>query len=458
MRGRLSLGKKVEELSRCHPGTRVAAYFEDDKFYHERILLWCAGGTQWVILTPDYDVYIGDFSGIGDPGCDHFKIKGIDFSYWSRVGGAAYRFGDQPSDEELKQRIEEAIDLIGDQVRAPDAWRPSKIFLGNGTLEDANVFLGRSLVSRRLRGKGPPVREADGHRDHNMSSNQVGPIKPVAPAGDGMVWVAAEPLAGLILGQEVSLSSSSDFQVGDRVALMKRGEVWVKAELVKLEDCADYASRRRALFVEAAPARASLADEKLLQLAGPAAASEEKSEESRTLWVDFDEHGERFKRWRDVCKECYSPVHEDKPLDGPLTALYFIKHAERHGGDMRQWLQLWCRAKHVDPTDRVYHELKVLTDALHYAGTHDQLNIPALISMEGQGSPEDIVSPVFRSYAAKKNKEELELLQARQRVRELRGSPAVAPDDAGGDGADGQGAKPTKGPKTKGRGRGQDNA
>ena len=62
MRGRLSLGKKVEELSRCHPGTRVAAYFEDDKFYHERILLWCAGGIRWVILTPDYDVYIEDFS------------------------------------------------------------------------------------------------------------------------------------------------------------------------------------------------------------------------------------------------------------------------------------------------------------------------------------------------------------------------------------------------------------
>ena len=57
---------------------------------------------------------------------------------------------------------------------------------------------------------------------------------------------------------------------------------------------------------------------------------------------------------------------------------------------------------------------------------------------------------MFRSYAAKKNKEELELLQARQRVRELRGSPAVAPDDAGGDGADGQGAKPTKRPKDKG--------
>ena len=38
----------------------------------------------------------------------------------------------------------------------------------------------------------------------------------------------------------------------------------------------------------------------------------------------------------------------------------------------------------------------------------------------GQGTPEDIVSPTFKTYAAKKNKDELELLQARQKVRELR--------------------------------------
>ena len=72
-------------------------------------------------------------------------------------------------------------------------------------------------------------------------------------------------------------------------------------------------------------------------------------------------------------------------------------------------------------TDRTYHEMKVLVDALYYGGTFDQLNIPALMCMEticrrlqaivdaytnpnrpswenakifaGQGSPEDIVSP-----------------------------------------------------------------
>ena len=81
----------------------------------------------------------------------------------------------------------------------------------------------------------------------------------------------------------------------------------------------------------------------------------------------------------------------------------------------------------METTDRVYHELKVLCDALHYAGTHDQLNIPALISLEvlcrrvqsvveaytNPSRPSwehaDIV-PVFRTHAVKKNKEELELL------------------------------------------------
>lgn len=157
-----------------------------------------------------------------------------------------------------------------------------------------------------------------------------------------------------------------------------------------------------------------------------------------------------------------------------------IKHSERHGGDPRLWLQMWLRTKHIETSDRTYHELKVLGDALFYAGTFDQLNIPALISMEvicrriqaivdayshpnrpswenakifaGQGSPEDIASPSFRSYAAKRNKDELELLQARQKVRELRGSPAIAIEE--GDPSDALPPKPTPKPKKKGGGRG----
>ena len=166
-------------------------------------------------------------------------------------------------------------------------------------------------------------------------------------------------------------------------------------------------------------------------------------------------------------------------------ALHFMKHAKRHGGNLWQWLQLWRRTKHVEPSGRAYHEFKGLCDSLHFAGTHDQLNIPALISMEvlcrrvqsmveayvnpsrpswehdkvfqGQGTPEDSVSPVFRNNVVKKNKEELELLQARQKVRELRGHPAIAIEEIGGETGEGQPNKPTRGPK-KGRGCGQENA
>ena len=51
------------------------------------------------------------------------------------------------------------------------------------------------------------------------------------------------------------------------------------------------------------------------------------------------------------------------------------------------------------------------------------------------GAADDVVSPTFRTYAVRKNKDELELLQARQKVRELSGSSAVTTsDDGAGDG------------------------
>ena len=148
------------------------------------------------------------------------------------------------------------------------------------------------------------------------------------------------------------------------------------------------------------------------------------------------------------------------------------------------WLQMWMRTKHISTTDRVYHEMKVLCDALFYAGTFDQVNIPALMGFEvvcrrmqaivdayadpskpswenaklftGQGSPEDLVSPTFRSYATKKNRDELELLQARQKVRELRGGHAVQVDDAGAEALDSLPQKAKATPKSHGKaGKGQ---
>lgn len=263
-----------------------------------------------------------------------------------------------------------------------------------------------------------------------------------------------------------------------------RNGIWVKVELVLLSQAGDYADARRRLFAPVGKSGdlplAKQPVEKETEDNQDGSPGKSDHGDVRTLWVDYDDHGERFKRWRDVCAESFSPAFESKPLDGPCTALHLIKHCERHGGDPRLWLQLWLRSKHIESSDRTWHETKVLVDVLYYAGTFDQVNIPGLMSLEvvcrrlqaivdaytnpskpswenakiftGQGTPEDIVSPSFRTYAVKRNKEELELLQARQKVRELRGAPVVALDE-GQDASSALPKKPAR-PKSKGKGRG----
>ena len=184
--------------------------------------------------------------------------------------------------------------------------------------------------------------------------------------------MAAGPLAGLVLGQEVSLNEETDVQVGDRCALAFRKGEYVKVEMIRATEAASYADRRRSLFVDSKASGSGECPVDPPRVPGPDSKDEfSQDSEVRTLWVDYDEHGERFKRWRDVVKECYTPVFEDKPLEGPATALHVIKHSERHGGDPRLWLQMWLRTKHIETSDRTYHELKVLGDALFYAGTFD---------------------------------------------------------------------------------------
>ena len=342
--------------------------------------------------------------------------------------------------------IRDSVSLFEDELgSSPEL--PKEVVGANGGKVPFDNFFGGTFVRRRLtKAIATPPEATSPKNAHQLK-----------PALADYVWVAAEPLGGFILGQEVCLNAETDVQCGSHHATALRRGGWVKVDLIRAADADGYAARRRALFgAEAAGSREGILPGNMCS-AREAEAADGGEKEVRTLWVDFDEHGDRYKRWRDVCRESYTPAFDQRPLEAPSTGLRLIKHAERHGGDPRLWLQLWMRSKHIEASDRTYHEMKVLTDALFYAGAFDHINIAALMSMEvvcrriqaivdaysnparplwenakifaGQGTPEDIVSPTFRSYAAKKNKEELELLQARQKVRELRGGHAVVPED-----------------------------
>eukprot|EP00435_Cladocopium_sp_Y103_P060752 s373_g22.t1 len=57
----------------------LAVFFEDDVYWHERLLLWRYDDESWYILTPDLDIYAENLSGSGADGPSKVQTKGVDF-------------------------------------------------------------------------------------------------------------------------------------------------------------------------------------------------------------------------------------------------------------------------------------------------------------------------------------------------------------------------------------------
>ena len=77
--------------------------------------------------------------------------------------------------------------------------------------------------------------------------------------------------------------------------------------------------------------------------------------------------------------------------------------------------------------------------------------------ISGYRGPDDAVSPTLRSWAARKGKEEVELAQARAKIRETRKGLLTTEDSAADAVASGSlpgGGAPKPNPKKKGRGKG----
>lgn len=73
--------------------------------------------------------------------------------------------------------------------------------------------------------------------------------------------------------------------------------------------------------------------------------SETAADDARTLTVDYDDQGERYKAWRDVCRECKEYGFPDWPHEGPQTTLHILKHMQKNRGSPKLWLQVWSRFK-----------------------------------------------------------------------------------------------------------------
>ena len=461
------------------PGQIWAVFFEDDVYWHERLLLWRAGENQWYVLTPDLDLYVEDWSLGGGEGPVKIKQKGTDFRYWSRVDGSSYRFAEPiVDDQQLRSYIKQAYRDGVDQPGFDPDWRPSHVVDTKGVVQDAGVFLKDLLISHRLTGKGPGVRRGLGVReevaDAGGQSADIASVKAIQAGRAEQVWIVTENIDGLKIGDPAPIDPGRDLMIGSHTGLIKTSSGWAKAELVEAAEAVELVKVRRGRH-GAAPAEDP----------PPAVLDDESAVDARCLVVDFDNQGIRFKEWRSLISEVKDYGYDDWPFEGPATVTHLLKHMYKYGGDPKQWLEAWCRQKAISDQDRVKHELRCLMDVLHYGGTYDQLNLPILASFEtvarrvqcivdaysaGGSSPDwgnaklftnyvgpdDVVMPQLRSWAARRGKEEVELYQARNRMRELKKHSNVLEEAATSvaDGSVPAGGPPK--PKRRPRGKGLD--
>ncbi|CAE8585294.1 unnamed protein product, partial [Polarella glacialis] len=453
-------------------GFALLVFYDNDDVWHERLLLYPIQGLRWYVLTPDGDEYAETLRGDTN-GPSRIRRLGPNYATPGALYAGAYRFKDYPDDDEMRGLIRsghgEAVQECAASGQAVVI--PTHVLQSDGARLELDAYFGGHFIARRLTRAGarlapvsaaakaapagPVLGPAASAAVVVAKANAGGGLGPVAlwrsqldvragtPGHVGTVWLASEPLGGLVLVLRKKLFGATTL-----------------LELLDSHEADDEVELRNRLLGKKMPELR----------AEEGVAVKEESSEVRTLWVDYDAHGERRKAWREVVRESSAQVYADFPLEGPPTCLRLIRHIERTGGDPRLWLQIWLRAKKLEESDRVAHEMKVLVDVLYYGGIYDQLNMPALISMEvvcrrlqlifeayanparpswenarlyaSQASTEEIISPAFKSWAAKRNKEEAEIASARTRARDLRGGGALASEEAVAAAQGGEGVLP----------------
>lgn len=471
----------MESLSQLVPGQTLAVYYSDDNVWHERLALWKQSGTRWMIYTPDSDRYVEDLSGTDPDGPNRVKVKGVDFKYWSRVGGSAYRFRSFPSEAEFRMLLKDSFRELSKEVVDFDRdWRPISIIDMKGQTHAAEDFLGGLLTIHRITRKGGGVLTSDPLSPEDALDKQQKMIRDFVPADlppVGKEWTSLESSAPYQRGEVLTVDAKKDVMNGD-LALIQTESGWLVARLMTQTE------RDNMLQDSKQAASSSHAPEAPAPTAGDKEAEAEIGSDARTLFIDYDEQNCRYKEWRKVVME--SRDYSDWPHQGPSTVLHLLTHMHRFGGDPRQWLQLWARQKGVYESDRVMHELRCLTDIFYHGGTFDQLNMPVLSSMEvaarriqsiveaysagppgapdwsnsklftGYVGPDGLVSPSLRSWAARRGKEEVEISQARSKMRELKKAAAASVSDeaalAVAEGSAPSGASTKR--RARGRGRG----
>ncbi|CAK0889616.1 unnamed protein product, partial [Prorocentrum cordatum] len=375
----------VQELSSSlRPGCLMAIEYGAEDLWHERVAvgpgLQNAEGlvTSWWVLTPDGDFYEEDISMEADEGKRMMLLD---------MGKCLYRFedGTTPADARVRQEAQQAAARMRAVGQEPPA-------LTHYVTTESELAPLRG-VGRRLRRRDaepaaavdgaatpvlPPPSEAPAVEDAGVldGRDSVAPYLAVLPERaaprDGRVWLISENAEGHeTLGMEAT-PRAGDIFVTSTDGLVHRHGSFLRVQAVPNAECAEFVQGLRARRGGTAAA------------AGPSALRARASDpppaledDVRTLWVDYDEVGERFKSWKKAVQEGWEEPITAVQVQGPPGALHLARHMARRGGDPRRWWQEFARGNGISKSDRVHRKMISLTESYNLFGEYDQLNLGA---------------------------------------------------------------------------------
>ena len=425
------------------PGHVIAVRYENDHWWHERLLVWPVTACAWAVYTPDGDFYT-------EPSMVWEEIIFLEKAGdrpAAMVGANVVEFDPQVTVAELADLVRAGrVSAVQAAARlgGPAAPSPTRMVGPDGAILDL------PRVQRLRRGQlpvmGPPLALARSQARRRsplgdtrgdlvkaafyamIEAEDDGPgaprVLPLAVTAVGAYeWRIAEPGSslgpvGTVVGLPcmawagslwgVAVDNAGDEVPVRRIAVAEGEDAnsFLKARATtflslvgphpmdRAESVAEDMPRRNLSAI--GQLRSQLGgradDAAVIEITdtkaadrggeGSGGADNEEAIDVRVLEVDYDAQGVRYKPWKVVVAESVIHYFRDWPLDGPMTVLGVMKHMEKFGPMPTQWVEAFARRKHLATTDRAYHELTLLAEAFEAFGCYDQINMPSSAGVE----------------------------------------------------------------------------
>ena len=448
----------------------LARFSTDPGWHHERILCWPVSRTRWVILTGDGDLYdesLKDYAEwmIMSISGGSYPVGVVDVVAFETVPERSqlYKFIKTGSAEAKRICAAEGLTAIEVKEWVDDEGKVSPISEGG-----LMAGLRRTM---RLRSKTPGAKGKLPPSSPPRTPDRVAvrfDLTPGAAEGeddDGKpsvdeLWVVCDACCSRIGVTTEVVDGDGD----EQYALKEFDGTLLPCRRFGLDKAASFIDNCRKnldALCEATPTRRELekgdepeqADRSLAGLATRLRVGEvavaDAGDDIRTLAVDYDSHGHRWKDFREVAAEMKAHSFPDwcRHLpEGPNMAFEMLSGFQRTCGGPRKWLTEWLRDRSIGSRERTAIEMKVLTDSLDFGGSYDQLNLSALLSVEvlcrriaqiieaydtdparpnwagvrhmlGDANTLNVVPQQAKSYNARRIKDELEIETARARMQ-----------------------------------------